>query len=75
MKAVRLVAPGRPLALHDIPVPVPGPDEVLVRVHAAGICHSDVHYRTGVSPAQSSVKSVTATPCRGFATTSPTPAS
>lgn len=51
MKAVRLVAPGRPLQLHDIPVPVPGPDEVLVRVHAAGICHSDVHYRAGMSPA------------------------
>ena len=51
MKAVRLVAPGRPLELHDIPVPVPGPDDVLIHVHAAGICHSDVHYRAGVSPA------------------------
>ena len=51
MKTVRLVAPGRPLELHDIPVPVPGPEEVQVRVHAAGICHSDVHYRAGVSPA------------------------
>jgi len=49
MKAVRLVAPGRPLELHDIPVPVPGPLDALVRVHAAGICHSDVHYRAGVS--------------------------
>ena len=51
MKAVRLVAPGRPLELHDVPIPVPGPDEVLVRIHAAGICHSDVHYRAGVSSA------------------------
>ncbi len=51
MKAVRLVAPGRPLEMHDVPIPVPGSDEVLVRVHAAGICHSDVHYRAGVSPA------------------------
>lgn len=51
MKAVRLVTPGHPLELHDIPVPVPGPGDVLVRVHAAGICHSDAHYRAGVSPA------------------------
>ena len=51
MKAVRLVAPGHPLELHDVPIPVPGPDEVLVRIHAAGICHSDVHYRAGVSSA------------------------
>jgi 2-desacetyl-2-hydroxyethyl bacteriochlorophyllide A dehydrogenase len=51
LKSLRLVAPGRPLELHDIPVPVPGPDEVLIRVHAAGICHSDVHYRAGTSPA------------------------
>jgi propanol-preferring alcohol dehydrogenase len=51
MKAVRLVAPGHPLELHDLPVPVPGPHDVLVRVKAAGICHSDAHYRAGVSPA------------------------
>jgi propanol-preferring alcohol dehydrogenase len=53
MKAVRLVAPGRPLELHDLPVPTPGPEDVLIRVHAAGICHSDAHYRAGtgsVSP-------------------------
>ena len=50
MQAVRLVAPGRPLELHDLPVPVPGHDDVLIRVRAAGICHSDVHYRAGTSP-------------------------
>lgn len=49
MKAVRLVRPGQPLELHDVPVPVPGPGDVLVRVKAAGICHSDVHYRAGIS--------------------------
>ena len=30
-------------------VPTPGPGDVLVRVRAAGICHSDVHYRAGRS--------------------------
>jgi 2-desacetyl-2-hydroxyethyl bacteriochlorophyllide A dehydrogenase len=50
MKAVRLIQPGRPLEMQDIPVPAVGPRDVLVRIKAAGICHSDVHYRAGVSP-------------------------
>ncbi len=50
MKAVRLVKVGSPLELQDIPVPKYGDREVLVRVKAAGICHSDVHYRAGKSP-------------------------
>ncbi len=50
MKAVRLIQPGRPLEMQDIPVPAIGPRDVLVRIKAAGICHSDVHYRAGVSP-------------------------
>lgn len=49
MKAVRLVQTGRPLELHNVPLPEPGPSDVLVRVRAAGICHSDAHYRAGKS--------------------------
>ena len=49
MKALRLTQTGRPVELQDIPVPVPGPRDVLVRVRAAGICHSDAHYRGGLS--------------------------
>ena len=49
MKAVRLIEPGRPLQMQDLPVPEPGPDDALVRVEAAGICHSDAHYRAGKS--------------------------
>ena len=52
MRALRLVAPGRPVELHDVPVPSLGPRDVLVRVRAAGICHSDAHYRAGRSPAR-----------------------
>jgi 2-desacetyl-2-hydroxyethyl bacteriochlorophyllide A dehydrogenase len=51
VRAIRLVAPGRPVELHDVPVPAVGPRDVLVRVRAAGICHSDAHYRGGRSPA------------------------
>jgi len=49
MKSVRLVQAGQTLELHDVPRPQPGPAEVLVRVVAAGICHSDAHYRAGKS--------------------------
>lgn len=50
MKAVRLVEVGKPLELHQVPAPSVGDYDVLVRVRAAGICHSDVHYRAGKSP-------------------------
>ena len=51
MKAVRLIAPGQPLQNQDVATPTPGPRDVVVRIRAAGICHSDAHYRAGTSPA------------------------
>jgi len=50
MKTVRLVQLGERLKDVEIPVPEIGPADVLVRVHACGICHSDAHYRAGISP-------------------------
>ena len=50
MKAVQLVEIGQPLELREVPVPEIGDRDVLVRIKAAGICHSDVHYRAGASP-------------------------
>jgi propanol-preferring alcohol dehydrogenase len=50
MKAVRLIEPGRPLEMAEISIPPVGPKDVLVRIKAAGVCHSDVHYRAGVAP-------------------------
>jgi propanol-preferring alcohol dehydrogenase len=47
MRALQLVAPGEPLLMSNVADPVPGPDEVVVDVAAAGICRSDVHYRAG----------------------------
>lgn len=52
MKAVRLVEARSPLQMQEVPVPAIGGGDVLVRVRAAGICHSDVHYRAGNSPVQ-----------------------
>src|SRR4051794_25722472 len=53
MKAVRLVRLGEPLIDADVPVPPIGPSEVLIRVGACGVCHSDAHYRAGISPIRS----------------------
>jgi 2-desacetyl-2-hydroxyethyl bacteriochlorophyllide A dehydrogenase len=50
MKAIQLTGIGEPLRLREVPVPQVGPDDVLVKIKAAGICHSDSHYRAGVSP-------------------------
>ena len=50
MRAVRMLAVGRPLEMYEVDPREPGPGEVRVRVRAAGICHSDAHYRAGLSP-------------------------
>jgi threonine dehydrogenase-like Zn-dependent dehydrogenase len=42
MRAAVYTAPGR-LELHEVPVPTPGPADVLVDVDACGVCGSDVH--------------------------------
>lgn len=49
MKAIRLTAVGSPLEEQQIDVPSVGGEDVLIRIRAAGICHSDAHYRAGVS--------------------------
>lgn len=38
---------GKPVSLETVLVPDPGPEEVLVRVQACGVCHTDLHYRDG----------------------------
>lgn len=50
MKAVRLTGIGSLLEGQEIAVPSLSASDVLIRVRAAGICHSDAHYRAGVSP-------------------------
>ena len=49
MRAVQLTEIGKALAQADIPIPEIGSSDVLIRVAAAGICHSDAHYRAGIS--------------------------
>jgi S-(hydroxymethyl)mycothiol dehydrogenase len=38
---------GAPVSLETVLVPDPGPGEVLIRVRACGVCHTDLHYRNG----------------------------
>ncbi len=45
MRAARLLTFGEPLRDVETADPVPAPGEVLVEIRAAGICHSDAHYR------------------------------
>ena len=49
MESIRLTAIGSPLEKQEVEVPRVGPSDVLIRIRAAGICHSDAHYRAGVS--------------------------
>ncbi len=49
MKAIRLTPIGSALGEAGIEAPLGGPHDLLIRVKAAGICHSDAHYRAGVS--------------------------
>jgi propanol-preferring alcohol dehydrogenase len=50
MRAMLLDAPGKPLRLAALPVPRPGPGEVLVKVEACGVCRTDLHVVDGELP-------------------------
>lgn len=50
MRAARFERASCQLTVQDVPIPQPGPDEVLIRVEAAGICGSDVHMIKGEFP-------------------------
>jgi propanol-preferring alcohol dehydrogenase len=44
MKAAIFYGSGKPLAIEEVPTPEPGPGEILLKVAACGICHTDLHY-------------------------------
>ncbi len=48
--AARYYNPNEPLKLERVSKPQPGPNEVLLRVKAAGICHTDLHIMAGMMP-------------------------
>ncbi|WP_242343281.1 zinc-binding dehydrogenase [Anaeromyxobacter terrae] len=48
MRAIRYHGPKKPLQLEEIATPTPGPGDVLVRVTAAGVCHTELHFLSGL---------------------------
>src|SRR5271165_74995 len=55
MRAERFYADTKAVVVEDVPIPEPGPGEVLVRVAYCGICHSDLSLINGTFPAQAPV--------------------
>ena len=55
MKAAVVRQFGKPLTIEDVPVPIPGPGELLVKVMACGVCHTDLHAAEGDWPAKPSL--------------------
>jgi len=47
MKAMVLTETKKLLVLQEIPVPIPGPDQVLIEVEACGVCRTDLHIAEG----------------------------
>jgi NADPH:quinone reductase len=54
VKAIRVHRTGGPevLRLEDVPIPEPGPGQLLVRVEAAGVNFTDIYHRTGLYKVQ-----------------------
>jgi alcohol dehydrogenase, propanol-preferring len=40
----------KPLVIEDVPIPEPGPEQILVRIAATGVCHTDLHAAKGDWP-------------------------
>jgi propanol-preferring alcohol dehydrogenase len=47
MRAMVLNQPGQSLVPTDLPRPDPGPEQILIRVHACGVCRTDLHVVDG----------------------------
>lgn len=55
MRAQRFYADSKRITVEDVPIPEPGPGEVLVKVAFCGICHSDLSLINGTFPSQQAV--------------------
>ncbi len=47
MRAMLFETVGQPLRMVELPIPQPGPGQVLLKVHACGVCHTDLHILDG----------------------------
>jgi propanol-preferring alcohol dehydrogenase len=54
MKAAVVRSLGKPLTIEEVPIPTPGRGEVLVKILATGVCHTDLHAADGDWPVKPS---------------------
>jgi alcohol dehydrogenase len=52
MRAAVVPAISKKWQLQEIPKPSPGPNQVLIKIHASGLCYTDVHITDGHIPTQ-----------------------
>jgi 2-desacetyl-2-hydroxyethyl bacteriochlorophyllide A dehydrogenase len=52
MRAALITGINEPLAIRDVEVPEPGPGQVRIRIHASGICGTDIHVWHGQFPVE-----------------------
>lgn len=50
MRAAVVRAFGKPLVIEEMPIPEPGPGEIVVKIVASGVCHTDLHAANGDWP-------------------------
>src|SRR5436309_1877843 len=50
MKAAVVHAFGEPLRIEEVPIPTPGRGQILVKIAASGVCHTDLHAADGDWP-------------------------
>lgn len=50
MKAAVVTEFGKPLEIKEVPIPKPDPDQVLIKMIATGVCHTDLHAAEGDWP-------------------------
>jgi propanol-preferring alcohol dehydrogenase len=54
MKAAVVRQFGQPLTIEEVPIPTPGPGEILIKIVATGVCHTDLHAADGDWPVKPS---------------------
>ena len=55
MKAAVVHAFGQPLRIEEVKTPLPGPGQILVKIEASGVCHTDLHAAEGDWPVMPSL--------------------
>ena len=50
MKAAMFSGAKKPLEMKDVETPKAGPDDIVVKIAACGVCHTDLHYTDHGTP-------------------------